>query len=109
MVLGQADLGGTACNRGGTAGMNTLCNAWSLAVDNLNNLYIADHALETLGNHRILVFSPSSLPTTNTTVVGDIAAFKEFPSTPHIHAAFDMGFDSQNHMVFGVNSYFNYR
>lgn len=109
MVLGQADINGKACNRGGEMSLNTVCNPGSLGVDKSNNLYVGDHALETLGNHRILVYSPSSLLTGNTTVVGDIAAFKEFPYSVHPHAAFGMAFDSQNHMVFGVNSYFNPR
>jgi hypothetical protein len=107
VVIGQANLTSSSCNRGLTTPpvpLNYLCYPGSLSVDNSNNLYVSDHSLEVQGNHRILVFPPSLFPTNNTTINFDKTATKEFPNNGN-HFAFETAFDSQNHMVMGQNSY----
>lgn len=107
ILIGQDNLNGVSCNRGvntTTPPLNYLCYPGSLSVDNFNNLYISDHALEVEGNHRILMFPPTTFPTNNTTVLDDFTATKEFPRNGH-HHAFETAFDSQNRMVMGQNSY----
>lgn len=50
-VLGQADLNGSAQNRGGAAGANTLFTPFGLSMDGNGRLWVADQ-----GNRRILRF-----------------------------------------------------
>src|SRR5713226_2724652 len=61
MVIGQADATSGSCNRGGSIGANTLCNASGLSTDSLGNLYIIDG-----NNDRLLAFTESNPPRTGT-------------------------------------------
>ncbi len=51
LVIGQADLTKSTCNRGGGPTQATLCNPFSVAVDDAGNVYVAD-----AGNSRVLAF-----------------------------------------------------
>jgi hypothetical protein len=105
VILGQTDLTGTSCNRGGQprVGMtsSTLCLPGSLALDRLGNLYVSDHSLEIQGNMRLLVFDAGLFPPNNTQVIFAPPATKIFPDI----ATWEPAFDSQNRMVVGYNPY----
>lgn len=110
VVVGQIDPTSNSCNRGeaytiiNPPPLNYLCLPGALSVDKFNNLYISDDSLESQGNKRILMFTLATFPTNNTSVFFDATATKAFP-TNGFHNAFELGFDSVNHMVVGENSY----
>lgn len=107
VVVGQANLTSTSCNRGTTTSpppLNYLCLPGMVSVDNFNNLYISDDSLEIQGNMRILMYTTATFPTGNTSVFFDATAAKSFPNNG-FNNAFEVAFDSQNHMVVGQNSY----
>jgi hypothetical protein len=59
VVLGQADLAGTACNQGrGVAAptRDSLCDPGAVVLDRHGNVWVSDHALEVKGNHRLLEY-----------------------------------------------------
>lgn len=116
VVLGQTDASGNQCNRGlvpppntGTdqvAAADMLCYPGGLALDRIGNLYVSDHAAEVEGNWRLLLFSASLFPPTNTTTIFAPPATKIFPyrnTQPAI--TFESAFDSTNRMVVGYNPY----
>lgn len=118
MVLGQTDLTGTSCNRGlvleanqypaSPPDLTMLCRPGALSIDKHNNLYVSDHSLEVRGNWRLLMFSASTFPTNNTSIIYNSAATKEFPKATgsgQNHPTWEPAFDSQNHMVVGYNGY----
>ncbi|HSX58189.1 MAG TPA: Ig-like domain-containing protein [Candidatus Saccharimonadales bacterium] len=112
VVIGQADLTSSACNRGQSypsnqdPPKNLLCLPGALAFDKLGNLYLGDHSLETNGNWRLLLFNASSLPSGNSSVVFDLTATKSFPrNNIPAGATFEPAFDSSNRMVVGMNPY----
>lgn len=110
VVLGQTNLTGTSCNRGLVGAASThpatapdltmLCRPGAISIDRKGNVYVSDHSLEVEGNWRLLIFSASSLPTGNTSIIFDPAATKSLPG-----ATWEPAFDSQNHMVVGYNAY----
>lgn len=107
VVVGQADLTSTACNRGTATSpppLNYLCLPGMVSVDNFNNLYISDDSLEIQGNMRILMYTAATFPTGNSSVFFNATAAKSFPNNG-FNNAFEVAFDSQNHMVVGQNSY----
>ncbi len=105
VILGQTDLTGISCNRGGApitgALSNSLCLPGSIAFDKLGNLYVSDHSLEIQGNMRLLIFSGSLFPTNNSSVIfaPDASFIKANIAT------WQPAFDSQNRMVIGYNPY----
>ncbi|MFL5734881.1 MAG: hypothetical protein ACJ78Q_17125 [Chloroflexia bacterium] len=105
VILGQPDIGSTACNRGGSprVGMTsgTLCLPGSVSLDRQGNLYVSDHSLEIQGNMRLLVFSKNLFPAYPSRVIFAPDATKIFPNI----ATWEPAFDSQNHMVVGYNPY----
>ena len=140
VVLGQRNATDTRCNQGGFPAADrsaiepgehgdVLCFPGALSIDGLGNLYVSDHALETEGNGRLLLFSPESVPTTNTRAIFAPLAAKIFvrsaTSPTNLWAASSEGkaligqdnrdfwsaatwepaFDSTNRMVVGYNAY----
>ena len=145
VILGQAEPSGAKCNRRAQVGPhserdpevyddpldNMLCFPGALSIDNLGNLYVADHSLEAEGNWRLLIFAPELTPTTNTStifapdasknvrvsgvggarvvsggfelgvLVRNVGAYLGVPST----AVWEPAFDSRNRMAVGYNSY----
>lgn len=78
VILGQADLAGTDCNRGigplsPTA--ESLCRVYDLALDAQGNLYVADNGGEAGSNMRLLEFDAGLLAPPAT-----VAAFAVTPS-----------------------------
>ncbi|MFL5735504.1 MAG: fibronectin type III domain-containing protein [Chloroflexia bacterium] len=108
VVLGQTDLSGTLCNRGGQprtgATPDSLCLPGSLSLDQLGNLYVSDHSLEIQGNMRLLEFNTSLFPTGNSQVIYAPPASKIFPDV----ATWEPAFDAQNRMVVGYNPYWDF-
>ena len=106
VILGQSSVLGTSCNQGtsganGNAPLNDLCYPGSVSYDKLGNLFVADHSLEIQGNLRILVFNKDTIPDNPTSVVLAPFASKNFTNI----RAWEMAFDSQNHMAVGYNGY----
>lgn len=67
-VIGQPGFGidDYRCNRGGTAGPDTICDPRELGIDSANNVYVVDR-----GNNRILKFiDPATSDTTADDVIG---------------------------------------
>ena len=142
VILGQEDASGNECNRGrfpsadrseigyGDHG-DVLCFPGALSIDRLGNLYVSDHALEVLGNFRLLVFPKDLTPLTNSETIFAPHATKIFTASTRRDSRlgangleFDMvigrpttrwgdldastwepAFDSTNRMVVGYNSY----
>ena len=105
VVLGQTDLDGIDCNRGGSESANTLCNPGLLNQDRFRNLYLSDHWLEHAGNYRMLVFDDELFPPDNTSVIFAPSATKIYPDATVEHSTWDPGFDSCNRMVVGYNAF----
>jgi sugar lactone lactonase YvrE len=109
VVLGQQNLTGTSCNRGGTKDLTTLCNPGAISVDKKGNLWVSDHFIELTGNFRLLMFAASTFPANPSSVVYAPAATKEFPNgnplLTYSMATFEPAFDSTNRMVVGFNPY----
>jgi hypothetical protein len=107
VILGQTDIGGVSCNRGGSprVGMtpSTLCLPGAVSLDRLGNLYVSDHSLEIQGNMRLLEFNKDLFPTDTGQVIFARDASKIFPNI----ATWEPAFDSQNHMVVGYNPYWS--
>ncbi len=105
VLLGQNDLTGNSCNRGGAprsgATVNSLCFPGSIAEDRLGNLYVSDHSLEIQGNMRLLIFSGNLFPVNNPSLILS-------PDATYIKnnvATWQPAFDSQNRMLVGYNPY----
>ena len=143
VVLGQWDTTGTQCNQGrfraynksaieGGKNRSVLCSPGALSIDRTGSLYVSDHSLETEGNRRMLVFSPSTFSSANSQVTFAPQATKVFlrsaltPSRlstgavgdreiigdswhPFTAATWEPAFDSTNRMVVGYNAYFGPR
>ena len=139
VILGQEDTSGNECNRGRfpaaartsvalESNSDVLCFPGALSIDRLGNLYVSDHGLEVNGNFRLLVFSATAFPTTNSEVIYAPFASKIFVrsavgrtnlwlrSTGHgavipesdrtlLAATWEVAFDSTNRMVAGYNGY----
>ena len=139
VILGQGDAIGNECNRdrfpaaartsvGDRSNSDVLCYPGALSIDRLGNLYVSDHALEVDGNYRLLIFSATALPTTNSEVIFAPLASKIFVrsavgrnnlwSDPWergavfgeqdrtlLMATWEVAFDSTNRMVVGYNGY----
>ena len=105
VVLGQLNLSGTDCNRGGPELANTLCRAGIVSIDNWGDLYVSDHWLENAGNRRLLVFNGGLFPPDNTSVIFAPSATKIFPDGTPQHATWTPAFDSCNRMVVGYNGF----
>ena len=105
VVLGQTELSGIQCNRGGQprtgATPDSLCLPGSLSIDRLGNLYISDHSLEIQGNMRLLEFNKELFPADTDKVIFAQPASKIFPDI----ATWEPAFDSHNRMVVGYNPY----
>ena len=140
VILGQEDASGNLCNRGrfepaartsiqDPTNNDVLCFPGALAIDRLGNLYVSDHALEVNGNRRLLVFSATTLPTTNSETIFGPSAAKVFVHSAvgrndlwadpwgrgEVYGAYapeflsaatwEPAFDSTNRMVVGYNAY----
>ncbi|NTV23679.1 MAG: hypothetical protein HGA85_04865, partial [Nanoarchaeota archaeon] len=112
VILGQTDFGVTYCNRiygsdnGNPVGIqsDTLCNPGGLAFDNIGNLYVSDHWLESQGNRRLLRFNPELFPTNEEDVIYAPSASKIFQGNSNGNlATWTPAFDSKNRMVVGFN------
>ena len=120
IVLGQLNGSGTACNQGrGQAfpSRDSLCAPSALAVDPFGNLWVADHALEASGNHRLLEFDADLFPQTPATallaipasrVLGRGGSFTEPSCQDALCGPFQPAFDTTGDMVVGVNAYLGY-
>ena len=73
VVVGQANFAGGACNQGGSAGPNTLCNAVGVWSDG-TKLIIADNE-----NNRILVYN--TIPTRNNASADIVIGQPDFTTT----------------------------
>ncbi|MBP6882397.1 MAG: hypothetical protein KBC15_02450 [Candidatus Levybacteria bacterium] len=115
-VLGQENLVASQCNQGlypqaeATGKLDVLCSPGKLSIDKKGNLYVSDHYIETAGNWRLLMFSPSTFSASPSAVIFAPNATKEFPRQPaytqgQSHATFEVAFDSTNRMVTGYNPY----
>ncbi len=139
VVLGQENASGNECNRGRfkaaartsvelQANSDVLCFPGALSIDRFGNLYVSDHGLEVNGNLRLLVFSPTAIPSTNSEAIfapfaskifvrsavgrhnlwadpqGRGAVFGERDLTL-TSATWEVAFDSTNRMVTGYNAY----
>ncbi|MDZ4840102.1 MAG: hypothetical protein SGJ04_08850, partial [Bacteroidota bacterium] len=123
IVIGQTSLSGVNCNKNVvpppnvdgsiSADRSMLCHPGELSLDNYGNLYISDHFFEANGNWRILMYSPDLFPTSQSSILFNISATKEFPRINNITnfapATFELAFDSTNRMVAGYNPYFGPR
>src|SRR5262249_11313068 len=56
VILGQADLAGTDCNRGVTPTAESLCRVYDVVLDASGNVYVGDNGGEVGSNRRILQF-----------------------------------------------------
>jgi cell division septation protein DedD len=104
IVLGQPDAVSTDSNQGGSPTLSTLYSPGSVVLDNYNNVYVSDNALEVEGNGRMLEFDAATATNlSDTTTLFDPAADRTIiPSGRH---PFEPAFDSNNDMVVGYNSY----
>jgi hypothetical protein len=105
IVLGQPDASSTTANQGlGSPTLSTLYLPGSVVLDNYNNVYVSDSALEANGNGRMLEFDASTTTnSSNTTTLFDPAADKTV--IPIGYQPFQPAFNSNNNMVVGYNSY----
>jgi hypothetical protein len=120
VVLGQTDAVGTQCNRGivpppnqlppNNADRSMLCLPGAISIDRKGNLYVSDSSVESQGNWRMLMFAPSLFTTTPKYAP---FATKEFPRhsvpTGGEFMTFEPAFDSNNHMVVGIDPNFGPR
>ena len=139
VILGQSDASGKECNRGrfqaaartsvaDLSNSDVLCFPGALSIDRFGNLYVSDHGLEVNGNLRLLVFSATAIPSTNSEAIfapfaskifvrsavgrhslwadpqGRGAVFGERDLTLAA-ATWEVAFDSTNRMVTGYNAY----
>ena len=139
VILGQEDTSGNECNRGrfqaaartsvgDESNGDVLCYPGALSIDRFGNLYVSDHGLEVHGNYRLLVFSVTAIPSTNSEVILAPFASKIFVRSavgrhnlwahPQergavvgerdltlLAATWEVAFDSTNRMVTGYNGY----
>lgn len=115
VVLGQFcasdDFSCCNCNRGfplnqavgnqPTAPLDKLCVPGSVTVDKNGQVWVSDHWLEVQGNFRLLRFNKTSIPDNPTSCVFAPDAIQSFENS----LTFKVAFDSENHMVSGVNAY----
>jgi len=74
----------------------------AISIDRLGNLYVADGALEAIGNWRLLIFPASLFPPAPSTPIFAPMASKTFPyldTQPGI--TWEPAFDSTNRTVVG--------
>ena len=139
VILGQENPNDNQCNRGrfqaaartsieDPSNSDVLCFPGALSIDRLGNLYVSDHALEIVGNQRLLVFSRETISSTNTETIFGPHATKVFTrstvgrnnlwadpwerrvvirehSRTLSAATWEPAFDSTNRMVVGYNAY----
>lgn len=116
VVLGQADLTGTSCNRGGSVGGDTLCypNVVSLGVN--GDLYVSDNGGEIGSNLRILRYESSLFPPLLTSTVygvpatavygtGDNFTIPGWQSDDPICSPFQVAFHTGGAMIVPMNGY----
>lgn len=125
IVLGQTSLEGTKCNQGRGRDYPTrdsLCYPGALALDPQGNLWISDHSLEFIGNHRLLEYDGTLFPDSPTTALFGIPATRVYgrngsftepnclsPSIDPLCAPFEPAFDLSGRMVVGLNAYLGTR
>src|SRR5262249_56154504 len=61
VILGQADLAGTDCNRGVTPTAEGLCRVYDVVLDASGNVYVGDNGGEGGSHRRILQFDAATL------------------------------------------------
>lgn len=119
VILGQTNTTTVSCNRGfANPSASSLCNPGGLAFDPAGNLWLSDHNFEFDGNNRLLEFDASTLPVAPASVVFAIPASRvlgrngSFTTKPCLTQGLDPicgpfapAFDSQGHMVLGMNAY----
>jgi sugar lactone lactonase YvrE len=74
IILGQTSYSGIDCNQGGSPSASTLCSPGAIELDHHGNLYVADAALETAGNWRMLRWNAAQIPANPATCVYAIPA-----------------------------------
>jgi len=120
IVLGQTSTSGNQCNQGrgwGSPSQDSLCQPSGMALDPYGNLYVADHALEVEGNHRLLEYDASLFPANPATALFAIPASRVFgtggsftgPCQSPLCGPWEPAFDSAGRMVVGFNAYIGQR
>jgi DNA-binding beta-propeller fold protein YncE len=121
IVLGQTGLSGTQCNQGrgqSSPSRNSLCYPGAVVLDPSGNLWVADHALEVEGNHRLLEFDAGLFPDTPPTalfaipasrVLGTGGSFTGPSCQDALCGPWEPAFSSAGHMVVGLNGYIGSR
>jgi DNA-binding beta-propeller fold protein YncE len=125
IVLGQTSLEGAECNQGRGRDYPTrdsLCYPGALALDPQGNLWISDHSLEFIGNHRLLRYNGTLFPDSPATALFGIPASQVYgrdgsftepdcldPFIDPLCAPFETAFDSAGLMVVGLNAYLGSR
>lgn len=119
VVLGQFcasdDFDCCNCNRGfplnraignqPTAALDKLCVPGSVTIDRNGHVWVSDHWLEVQGNFRLLHFDKTNIPDNPSSCVFAPSAIQSFENS----LTFKVAFDSQNHMVSGMNAYISGR
>jgi hypothetical protein len=113
IILGQTSASGISCNQGQSQPTQTsLCHPGGVALDPAGILYVADHALEIEGNHRLLEFDAALFPENPsalllgipaTRVIGTNGSFTGPCQT--LCGPFEPTFSSTGMMVVGYNGY----
>lgn len=121
VVLGQKLLAGKHCNHGrgqNAPSRDSLCYPGAVALDPNGNLWVADHALEVSGNHRMLMFAASSIPQRPIPatfgipadrVLGTNDSFTGPSCQDALCGPFEPAFTWLGQMVVGLNSYIGSR
>jgi len=114
IVLGHPNLTETRPNNGGKPARDSLSYPGALALDRRGSLFVADHALEVAGNHRLLEFDADlflrrpdkaifGVPASR--VWGHGGKFTGTDSAKEHLCLFEPAFDSKGNMVVGTNGY----
>ena len=115
VVLGQTSPAGTSCNQGrgvGAPSRDSLCQPGAVVLDPRGNLWVSDHALEDVGNHRLLEYDASlfrgdsavarfAIPATR--VFGTGGSFTGPSCQNALCGPFEPAFDPRGMMVVGLN------
>jgi len=121
VVLGQANLSGTACNRGlSHPQSDTLAYPYNVTVSPDGNLYVSDNGGEVGSNHRILQFDASIFPDAPSQILFGIPASRVigaggnfnilgYQSSDPICSPYKIGFRADGAMVAPMNGYSSQR
>lgn len=121
VVLGQTSTGGTACNQGrgeGAPSRDSLCHPGAVVLDPQGNVWVSDHALEDVGNKRLLEYDARLFAGDSTVARFGIPATRVFgtggsftsPSCQNLLCGpWEPAFTPNGRMVVGMNGIFGSR